>query len=246
MSIKHRAGAISVLATLSGAASAASITTFQGSFKALQPWLGYANINRITCSETRTIYGAEPADGLTHPVLIWAHSTGQDLNIAGPDAEGENFIAQAAAQGYVAISPTYDSIPTISNPATLAQARCMMDSTYNKQSAVAYACSLPEANCAQGIYTMGFSQGGAIALEAGNYTPVRAAFAMGVNDTANYPPLAPPPTGTRVLPNNDVLIEDGAEDVQSTGVSGLELPTGDTCTGTDCLQPDGSGWYACS
>jgi hypothetical protein len=250
---RHILAALVAATVLLGAAATAGadtlpITQFQGSYAGFNPFGYNARLPDPHCTQTQTIYGSEPAVSGKYPVLIYLHSTFADLS--GND-EGQVITQLAAAQGFVAIAPTYNSSLTLSESGAEGHAQCMFGQAASTN-VISYACSLPEADCSGGVAVSGFSQGGAIALLAANYDPrVTAAWVMGVNSPTYTVGLAPP-AGTRVLPNDKLRDDLGELDVTKGGVdppdlSSLNALTGDSCgTSFDCLQSDGSGYYVVS
>jgi hypothetical protein len=176
------------------------------------------------------------------------HSTLANISA---NAEGRLITQLAAAQGFVALAPTYDSMNTNNLVGVDGHASCMFGSS-NTNNVVSYACSLPESDCTNGVLVAGFSQGGAIALRAKNYdSQVAAAWAMGVSGP-NIPEAVATFGGTRALSDNRLRIDVGQLDVTAGGAQPLSLSslnaiTGDNCGAAyDCLQADGSGYYVVS
>jgi hypothetical protein len=119
-------------------------------------------------------------------------------------------------------------------------ARCMF-SPGSAGNALAKVCARPKADCSRGVVVSGFSQGGVIAALARNHSDlVRAAWLIGV-DTPVVPATLAPPAGTRALPDDRLRITLGRGDVGSLGP--LNQLTGQSCSTSPCLRPDGSGFY---
>lgn len=246
-------GLVAFLLMLFGAAgTAAAVPTqqFQTTYGAYNPWTSWESwLSQPQCTETQVVYGSEPSTPGTYPVLIYIHATLSNLS---GNQEGQVITELAAAQGFVAVAPTYDSNGTRNPKGFNGNATCMFNSA-KSSNVISYACSLPEANCSGGVLVAGFSQGGELALLAKNYnSQVTAAWAMGVNGIQAPSLLLPPPAGTRALADDKVRINVGQLDVTNGGagpfdVSGLSAITGASCGTTyDCLQPDGSGYYIVS
>ncbi len=205
---------------------------------------GY-NIWTNRCTESEPVYITEPAGGGSYPVFIYLHSTGADHY---GDQEGQAVDALVAPQGYLAAAVQYDSSLTLySSNGQTGHAGCIFNPS-SPTSAVTQICALAEADCSHGLMVAGFSQGGGIALMSANEDPnVVGVWAMGV-DIAQFPAQLPPSSGTRTLPDSDLVIDDGQTDVTQKGQlnpTGLQAITGDNCgpTALHCLGPDGSGYY---
>jgi hypothetical protein len=173
------------------------------------------------------------------------HSTYADLS---GNVEGQMMAQLAAAQGFVAIAPSYDSL-LAETPSNLDGRSACMFGASRSTNVVSYACSLPEADCSHGVVVAGFSQGGAIAILAKNYNQqVQAAWALGVNQP-DSPAEVAAPAGTRALPNSKLRINVGQLDVTGGGSQPLDLSGPNALTGVSCgaayqcLQPDGAGYY---
>jgi hypothetical protein len=222
---------------------------FQTTYRGYNPWDEW-NASRLDkCTDTQPIYGSEPAAAGTYPVLLYMHGTFADW--VG-NQEGQRFVALAAAQGFVAAAPTYDSWLTFSPNGVDRHAQCAF-SPGEAGNAVAQVCGRPKADCSKGILVAGFSQGGAIAARAANFAPtVRAAWPLGVNGPV-VPAALAVPAGTRVLPDDRIRINVGEADVDTTDattgkvtgmqLSGLNALSGSNCATASCLRPDGSGYY---
>lgn len=173
--------------------------------------------------------GVTPADGERHPLLVYVHGTLADW---GGNPEGRYIAAAAAAAGFVAVAPTYNSSLTLSPEGIAGHADCIFDS--GPAGVVGQACARPDVDCSQGIAVIGFSQGGTIALLARNEDArVRAVWAMGVGAPASLELVAP----ARALPNDRLRITDGADQFTADDVAAVKKITG--ATG---LRADGSGY----
>ncbi len=240
--------AVTVLlgAAVTAGAQTLPTTQFQSTYHGFNPFtLLLKHDPQPQCTQTQTIYGSEPSTSGKYPVVVYLHSTFGDL---GGNQEGQVITQLAAAQGFVAIAPTYDSSFSLSLPGVIGHAECMFGQT-TSTNVISYACSLPEADCSGGVGVAGFSQGGAIAILAANYdSRAKAAWVMGVNGPTPTIGLAPP-AGTRALPDDKIRDDLGQLDVTAGGggplnTSALTALTGDSCGSTyNCLQPDGSGYY---
>jgi pimeloyl-ACP methyl ester carboxylesterase len=225
------------------------VVPFQATYRGYNPWDEWNGSQPDKCTESQPIYGSEPAAAGTYPVLLYMHGTYADW---GGNQEGQRVVALAAAQGFVAPAPTYDSWLTLSPNGVDRHAQCMF-SPAASANAVAQVCARAKADCSRGILVAGFSQGGAIAARAANFSgDVRAAWVMGVSGPAISAALAAP-AGTRVLPDDRVRIDVGEADVDTTDattgkVTGMQLNalnavSGSGCSTPSCLRPDGSGYY---
>jgi dienelactone hydrolase len=96
-------------------------------------------------------------------VIIYVHSTFADLS---GNQEGQVITQLAAAQGFVALAPTYDSTTARTARGEDEHATCMFGPG---NSVINYACSLAEADCSTDVMVAGFSQGGGIAMRAKRY-----------------------------------------------------------------------------
>jgi pimeloyl-ACP methyl ester carboxylesterase len=240
--------AVSLVLAASASATTPPTRQFQSTYAAYDPWTAWERWKpQPQCTESQVIYGSEPATTGTYPVLIYVHGTGANLT---DNQEGQVMAQLAAAQGFVAVAPTYDSVRTNNAAGVAGHAACMFGEG-NADNVESYACSLPEANCSDGVLVAGFSQGGVIALLAANYSPlVDAAWVMGVN--GSIPQIEPPPSGLRRLPDDRVRLNIGQLDLTKGGggpfePNGIEAVTGENCgIAYDCLQPDGAGYYVVS
>jgi hypothetical protein len=190
------------------------------------------------CTGTQPVYGSEPVAAGRYPVVVYLHGTMADWS---GNAEGKAVAALAAAQGFVAAAFTYDSWLTgWWTPYMDGHARCMFDagSTGN---ALAKVCARPKADCSRGVVVTGFSQGGIIAALARNHSAlVRGAWLNGVNGPVE-PAMLAAPAGSRALPDNRLRITLGRADAGNIGA--LNQLTGQACSTSPCLRPDGSGFY---
>ena len=232
------------------ATAAVPTQQFQATYPAYNPstaWEWW--LPQPQCTETQTIYGSEPTAPGTYPVLIYLHGTLADWT---GNQEGQVISQLAAAQGFVAIAPTYDSSRTRNTKGFNGNATCMFNPS-RSGNVISYACSLPEADCSGGVLLAGFSQGGELALRAKNYNAdVTAAWVIGVNGAGETGAALPSPAGTRALATSKLRVNVGQLDVTNQGagpldVTGLNAITGVNCGPTyDCLQADGSGYYIVS
>ena len=246
--------AFALLALLACAASASAqplaTTQSQTTYAAFDPWTAWEWWQPNKCQETQPVYISEPTAAGRYPVLFYMHGTLADW---GGNAEGQRVAQLAASQGFVAAAVTYDSWVTAYTPTGIdGHAECIFGSG-NTGNALKQVCALAKAECSNGVVVAGFSQGGAIAVRAANYSSqVRAAWAMGVNGPA-IPEALAAPAGARALPNDKLRLDVGESDAEgaypgsgpSTGLdlSALNAMTGMSCTASPCLAPDGSGYF---
>jgi hypothetical protein len=230
------------------------ITKFTTTYKGYNPsssWMSWLSLDQ-RCTKTQTLYGAKPATAGTYPTLIYLHGTTADSN---SNKEGQRFIERAAAQGFVAMAVTYDSGGSLNEKGLQRHAHCVFNEARTGNGLTA-ACKVAGATCSNGVVLSGFSQGGAIATIAKNYSPkVKAVWAIGVSAYI-YPSKKIPtdafaaPHGIRVLPNNKLVMNMGqASSLSTKNLIPEDLPslkkfTGVDCgTGFDCLQTNGAGYY---
>jgi hypothetical protein len=226
-----------IAAAITGLAAQAATTAFSATYKG-------TGGNSTSCGSSYNIVGEEPATAGRHPVFIYTVGTTENNN----NGQGLAVIKKMAEKGYVAAmvgysSGLFGSCTYISN-----KARCIFNPA-STTSAIATICSRAKADCSKGIVTAGFSQGSIIATLAKNFdSRVRAAYGVGLHK--NYTTFSAScvlPTN-RTLPQNRLRAVNGEGDVfggnteASNRTSSIAV-TGYTCTGTNCLQADGSGWY---
>ncbi len=249
-------GVFGIVDTLDTAKAQAPVPvqTFKSTYKGYNPSL--ASRSSYTpaqkCTKTMTIYGAKPAAAGTYPVLIYVHGTFGDW---GGNTEGQTFVKHAAAQGFAAMALTYDSSSTNTASGYAGHAYCMFDQNH-ASNGLTTSCATLGADCSRGALVSGFSQGGIIAMIAKNYTPnVNAVWAIGVtsnifpkNTVLPYAMAAP--NGTRVLPNNKLVINTGqytsswTKDLYAHELPSLKKRTGVDCgTSYQCLTAAGNGFY---
>jgi hypothetical protein len=251
--LRRLAGIAVVAATLvTGAGVAAAQTSptvqFQSTYRAYNLWDDWKWWQPDKCTETKVLAGSEPAAPGRYPVLLYTHGMLADW---GGNAEGKGVAELAAAEGFVAAAPEYDSWLGLNEAAVERNAKCIFGDGASGN-ALDQVCARPKADCSKGVVVAGFSLGGAIASRAANFAPVRAAWLMGVSGPAITPALAAP-AGTRALANERLRITVGRSDVevrspttwQVTGldVAALDAMTGMSCSATRCLREDGSGYY---
>lgn len=232
-----------------------SIKTFKTSYKgykASKNWMWWLK-DRHRCADSQKIYGARPKAPGNYPVLIYIPGTISDWS---GNREGQAFVKQAAAQGFVAMTITYDTGNPIDEENLNRNAYCMFDQKDRHKDAISAICSVKGADCSKGVVLAGFSQGAAIAVIAKNYNrKVKAVWAIGLSANIYRSDEIPAdsyasPRGTRKLPNDKLRIDIGEStnifkrQLASTDLPSLKKLSGVTCrSGYDCIQPDGSGYY---
>jgi len=197
-----------------------------------------------SCGTTYQIKGKEPADTTTHPVFIY---------MVGTSDSYDNAQAMAAVQGmvdrgYVAATIEYpNSAMGYCNTLT-ARSKCIFDQS-SAQSAVAALCSRGQADCSKGIVVGGFSQGALLGILSRNFdSRVEAVFAAGAHKNyIIYNVNACVGNGNRALPSSRLRVINGENDLYGGGTQSAVRTSsvavsGYQCTGTSCLQADGSGW----
>jgi dienelactone hydrolase len=218
------------------APAAAAAGAFSSSYQGLNIWWNYPD----SCNLAMPITGAEPDASGTYPVLVYLHGTYDEM---GSLATSRAVLAEAAARGFVAVAPKYDSWATLSVDGVEQHARCVFRED-RATSVVGAVCARVKADCSKGIVVAGHSQGGAIAGRAANWSRrIRAAWLLGVSGP-NVPEARSAPSGTRTLANARIRIVDGQGDVFGPGtLTDLNAISGRSCAaGPSCLAADGSGW----
>jgi hypothetical protein len=233
-----KAGVIAALAMTGLAAQAQLATTaYSATYKGTSG-------NSTSCANNYNIVGQEPTAAGSYPVFIYTVGTTESTS----NGQGLAAIKKMAEKGYVAAMVGYNSSLFGSCTYISNKTRCIFNSG-STTSAIATICSRAKADCSKGIVTAGFSQGSIIATLARNFdSRVRAAYGVGLHK--NYTTFS----ASCVLPANRALPKDRLRAVAGEGdvfggnteannrTSNIAV-TGYTCTGTNCLQPDGSGWY---
>jgi hypothetical protein len=214
--------------------------------------------NEHLCNAASTAIKVRAPDAAgPYPVLIYNPGTGERHD----DVLGMAIINEAARQGFFAASIAYSNatLPAFCGAGLgWHKARCAY-STSVASSATNVICSHPKANCAAGIVTVGFSQGGALAALARNFdVRVRGAWTMGFANrtwTGGHEPCFEQGTGgfgtnaSRVLKNNRLVVfRGGHEQIAGAPIPAawLNQTTGRTCTDAtiDCRHStEGWGWY---
>ena len=230
--------AVLVLPSLAGAA-----VGFSASYKAHD---GNAYFVSNTCLLDQRINGLEPDAPGKYPVFVYLHGTGAEQ---GDLAAGTAAITAAAANGFVAVAPTYKGDGTVLSPQGIdLQTKCMFDKT-SSTTVLSAVCARPKADCSR-IVVAGHSQGGMISMRAANWaTGIRGAWALGVFDTMwSNVFVSKEHGGVRELPDARLRIVTGRNDMDTPGPDAwgsVNRFTGRNCAWntTDCLGSDGSGWY---
>lgn len=197
-----------------------------------------------SCGTTYKIKGVEPATAGKKPVFIYMVGTNETYD----NAQAIDAIQGMADRGYVAATVEYANAVMGHCAALSTKSKCVFDKS-SAQSAVAAICSRASADCSKGIVVGGFSQGSILATLAKNFdTRVQAAYGMGAHEDYvifNLSTCVTP--GNRALPSSRLRVVNGEKDVYGGGTldkvrASSEGITGVQCTGSTCLQPDGSGW----
>jgi hypothetical protein len=235
--MRRSVAVIVVLAAVLVAPATAAAGAFTASYHGLNIWWNWPD----SCNLPLALSGAEPDAPGTYPVLVYLHGTYDDM---GSLATGKAVIAEAAARGFVAVAPKYDSWATLSVDGVDKHARCMFRED-TPTSVLGAVCARAKADCSKGVVAAGHSQGGAIAGRGANWSRrVRAAWLLGVSGP-NVPEARSAPSGTRALPNARIRIVNGQADLFSAAAfADLNAISGRSCAaGPNCLAADGSGWY---
>ena len=230
-------------------------TTYKG-YRTSADWVkSYTNAQR--CSRTQTIYGAQPSVPGDYPLLVYLHGTTADW---ANNKEGQLFVKQAAAQGFVAMAATYTSFGALDEQGLDRNSYCIFDQSHGSQDAMSVMCGVQNVDCDKGVLVSSFSQGANLAVIAKNYNQkISAVWAIGYSAYSYglkkvVPANAlPAPYGTRALPSDKLTITMGeASNLSKKTLIKEDLPslrqiTGYDCgTGYDCVQADGSGYYIVS
>lgn len=233
------------------------VTTFQTSYKAYNDRTSWRKKMTLAerCTDTQKIYGARPATPGNYPVLLYIPGTFSDW---GGNREGQEIVKRAASLGFIAMTLSYDTNETMNETGVQRQAFCMFDQNHPSDG-ITTACSVEGADCSKGVVVTGYSQGGAIATVANNYTQnVKAVWANGLSAYIYPREIVPAdtmaaPYGTRVLPNDKLVITMGqASSLWGKKLLKEDLPSLKQLTGADCgeaydcIQPNGSGYYVVS
>lgn len=204
----------------------------------------YLGWNRFTnaCDVSEPLVVFEPPASGTFPVFIYAVGT----NTIVTEIEARYVARHMAQRGFVAAVMHYETNVLTTGCASLVQKADCSYSGARPSSATSVLCARPRANCARGILSAGFSQGGTMAVLARNFdTRVRAVWAMsvagGVSTNAATACLVSAQTA---IADDRMRIVNGRSG-QTQPVSNLQNMTGTTCLDTDhsCLRANGSGWY---
>lgn len=199
-----------------------------------------------TCGTSHGLYGYEPASPGKYPVLIFLPGTWANYKSSGVD----QILQEAARMGFVAVSVDYatgiaDPVCPVSNEY---KGQCIFNPG-STQSAVSKVCSRAKADCTnQGIAVAGHSQGAAIGYSANNHDPrVKAVWAIdyGADSSSwgwNFCSADPSLGSGRTISSSNIRLIFGAAD-SLTPVSSANAVFNKSCTGGNCLNPDGSGWY---
>ncbi len=194
--------------------------------------------NGQACNTEYPTVGFEPVTDEDERYPLFLYFVGTAFDSTDPASRHDHDAALAvtramARRGFVALSAAYDNgaLAWLSNHKN--QLTCLFDGA---DSLLARACALPQVDCDLGIATWGHSQGGYVAVMAGNYEPrVRAAWATGYGGDASSK-LSP--HRLRVV-NGEADTTNGTASVLN-GITGLTA--GDCPDPDQCLRSDGSGW----
>jgi len=198
-------------------------------------------------SSKMDLVGHEPATAGKFPVAVWLTGTLADFKGDGALA----FTASMAARGFVAATVEYANSTYPSCGAMKTKASCVFDAS-SSNSAIAKLCARAKADCSKGIVVAGISQGANLASLSKNYDArVKGAYLLSnVVAPSFYNNSACLSDAATKLAKNEVRIISAESDEFEGSVSkvrsALHTATGYKCTGYDCLQADGSGWYIVS
>jgi hypothetical protein len=191
--------------------------------------------------------GHEPSAAGRHPLFLYL--TGTRMGYDGPEAR--KITEEMARRGFVALSVQYENRVYAYCNSLRAKAQCVFGKS-GSESALAKLCARANVDCARGVVVAGFSQGANLSAMARDYDPRvlaalllghgnRAARSMDTTQCQAASATAFDLHQTRAIDGeHDGFFGDTAEGVRRQ----LEIVSGRSCPGaTDCLQPDGSGWY---
>jgi hypothetical protein len=214
------------------------------------------------CTADKGILVQLPPGPGPHPVLIYNPGTFEDYR--GPLAKA--ILAEAVRQGFLAASIEYQNLNLPQYCGTgrgWHKVKCAYSTAQNPNSGVGSICSLNEADCSQGIVTVGLSQGGNLAALARNFdTRVRGAWTMGWVDRdirvtheacMDHGPGAFDTNQARLLANDRIRLFRGIHEIvpvpwglDRVPAAWLNQSSGRSCGtyATSCLTgPNGSGWH---
>ena len=181
-----------------------------------------------------------------YPVFMYAPGTYETYS----DPLAMEFVIEMAARGFLAATVQYNNNETVQMCSTYTPRAQGIYDVNRSTSAAGVLCSLSQANCSKGIVTAGTSQGGVMAVLAGNYNPnVKAVYALSMSDFAKNANLSLPCVDKQntVIPANRLTVVNGVADPIFGGQQPVENVSGYTCPAgsTQCWGPDGSGagWY---
>lgn len=193
------------------------------------------------------LVGHEPSASGKFPVAVWLTGTLADFKGEGALA----FTASMAARGFVAATVEYANTTYPTCGAMKTKAQCVFDAS-SSNSAIAKLCARAKADCSKGIVVAGISQGANLASLSKNYDArVKGAYLLSnVVTPSIYNNTSCLSDSATKLTRNETRIISGESDEFEGSVSkvrsDLQTATGYKCTGYDCLQSDGSGWYIVS
>jgi hypothetical protein len=235
--------------TLAGAGQAFSLT-----IQPIQDPSAYSGTlkGELPCDTNYDTAGYEPYDSsrpnAKYPLFLYfigtAFNAGESRDYY-KDAPAPRAALQAmAARGFVAVTVQYDNTVTsfFDNSLSIAgfknKQACLFGAT-NPNNLLAALCARRNVNCSTGIGIFGHSQGGEMALAAGNHDKrVNAVFATGDAAGSGLEPA---------IAYNRIRLVNGEHDLIGGYTSGMYALTGTNwldCAGQghQCLRADGSGW----
>lgn len=238
-----------LLLLLPATAQAETPVAFQTTYKAFNTWWPLdEKWQPESCNRDTAVRGYQPAEGGDRPIVMLVHGTTSEW---GDLKTYDALSRRLAEKGFVAAYPVLnDSWLSLSVKGIQNQTKCVFR-TDKVSSAVEAVAAATGGRPSQGVFAMGHSQGGAIALLSGNYNSnVRAAVGLGVSGPNVPEARSIEDGGTRVLRNDQIRVTDGQVELQEpgdqfSGRDALNAVTGSSCgVGVrDCLRADGSGYY---
>jgi hypothetical protein len=222
-----------------------ALTVAAARFSMPDAYYGSSTFGGCSSGSKMDIVGAEPVDPGTYPVFVYVTGTTMAFN-AG---EALAITDSMAKRGFVAATVQYanGSYPTCSAMKT--KASCIFDRN-SANSAISKLCARAKADCSQGIVVSGFSQGANLSALSKNYdSRVRGAYLIGHGNKASIIDVSSCAnnSATVLLPSEMRSINGENDQYFGGSQSGvrnqLQAVTGVSCAGTNCLKPDGSGWF---
>jgi dienelactone hydrolase len=215
------------------------------SFSMPDAYYGDSLFGGCSSGSKKDIVGSEPAEPGAYPVFVYL--TGTTMSFTG--AEAQLLTAEMAKRGFVAATVEYSNSTYPSCSTMKKRAECIFNAS-SANSAISKICSRAKADCRQGIVVSGFSQGANLAALSKNYDArVKGAYLLGHGNKASIINVAScaNDSATALLPTEMRSVNGEKDQYFGGSQSGvrtqLQAVTGVRCSGTNCLQAGGNGWY---